>query len=111
MQTTFRPEFLNRIDEVVLFHNLSREDLVQIVDIQLERLRALLADHSIGIDLTEAAKQKLASDGYDPAYGARPLKRVIQRDLEDPLAMAILQGQSHEGDTIHVDADKELVFS
>ncbi len=112
LQMQFRPEFLNRIDEVVLFHNLTREHLEQIVDIQIRRLQALLAERKIAIELTPAAKAKLAADGYDPAFGARPLKRVIQRQVQDPLALAILQGQFHEGDTVHVDAvGQELVLS
>ena len=108
----FRPEFLNRLDEIVIFHNLTREHLVQIVDIQLERLRALLQERKVEIELTQAAKEKLAADGYDPAYGARPLKRVIQRQLQDPLALAILEGKFNEGATVHVDAaDGRLLFS
>jgi ATP-dependent Clp protease ATP-binding subunit ClpB len=112
LQTAFRPEFLNRLDEIITFHSLTREHLVQIVDIQLAHLRELLADRKVKVVLTDAAKQKLATDGYDPAYGARPLKRVMQRQLQDPLALAILQGQFSEGDTVHVDAqDDQLTFS
>ncbi|MBN1936318.1 MAG: AAA family ATPase, partial [Anaerolineae bacterium] len=108
----FRPEFLNRIDEVILFHNLTREHLVQIVDIQVEHLRALMQERKIKVELTEAARSKLAEDGYDPAYGARPLKRVIQRQVQDRLALAILQGQFGEGDTVHIDAvGGELLFA
>ena len=108
----FRPEFLNRIDEIVIFHNLTREHLVQIVDIQIERLRKLLAERKINIELTQAAKEKLADEGYDPVYGARPLKRVIQREVQDPLAMAILRGEFREGDTVIVDVvDGRLTFS
>jgi ATP-dependent Clp protease ATP-binding subunit ClpB len=112
LRAQFRPEFLNRLDEIVLFHNLTREHLVEIVDIQLERLGALLSDRKIEVELSRAAKEKLVADGYDPAYGARPLKRVIQRELQDPLALKILQGQFREGDTVRVDAvDGQLVFS
>jgi ATP-dependent Clp protease ATP-binding subunit ClpB len=112
LQAHFRPEFLNRIDEVIVFHNLSREHLVQIVDIQIEHLRALLAERGIDISLSQAAKNKLAADGYDPAYGARPLKRVIQRQVQDPLAHAILEGRFVAGDTVYVDRQgDELVFS
>jgi ATP-dependent Clp protease ATP-binding subunit ClpB len=112
LRLEFRPEFLNRIDEIITFHALTREHLVQIVDIQIERLRALLAGRKIGIELTRAAKEKLASDGYDPVYGARPLKRVIQREIQDPLALAILQGRFGEEDTVHVDAgDGQFTFS
>jgi ATP-dependent Clp protease ATP-binding subunit ClpB len=107
----FRPEFLNRVDEIIVFHSLTMEDLVQIVDIQLERLRKLLAERNIGLELTEAAKRLLAEKGYDPVYGARPLKRTIQRELQDPLALKILQGEFKDGDTAHVDVrDGELVF-
>ncbi|MBN1580099.1 MAG: ATP-dependent chaperone ClpB [Anaerolineae bacterium] len=112
LQMQFRPEFLNRIDEVVLFHSLTREHLVQIVEIQIERLRALMAGRKIEIELSEAAKKKLADDGYDPIYGARPLKRLIQREVQDPLALALLQGQFGEGDVVHVDVlDGRLTFS
>jgi ATP-dependent Clp protease ATP-binding subunit ClpB len=107
----FRPEFLNRVDEVVIFHSLTREHLAQIVDIQLGRLRALLAERHITFGLTDAAKHKLAEEGYDPVYGARPLKRVIQRRLQDPLALKLLQGDFVDGDVIRVDAPNgELIF-
>jgi len=107
----FRPEFLNRVDEIIVFHNLTRSDLMKIVDIQLERLRRLLAERKLDLKLTDAAIAFLAEAGYDPAYGARPLKRAIQRYLQNPLALAILQGQFTEGDTILVDAgDGELTF-
>jgi ATP-dependent Clp protease ATP-binding subunit ClpB len=112
LKAHFRPEFLNRIDEVIVFHNLTREHLVQIVDIQIEGLRTLLADRGIDITLSQAAKSKLAADGYDPAYGARPLKRVIQRQVQDPLARAILEGRFCAGDTIYVEREGDkLVFS
>jgi len=112
LRDQFRPEFLNRLDEIVLFHSLTREHLIQIVDIQLERLRRLLADRKIEIELSDAAKVKLAHDGYDPAYGARPLKRVIQRELQDPLALAILQGRFSDGERVYVDVrDDQIVFS
>jgi ATP-dependent Clp protease ATP-binding subunit ClpB len=107
----FRPEFLNRVDEIIVFHSLTMEDLVQIVDIQLERLRKLLAERKIGLELTEAAQRHLAEKGYDPVYGARPLKRTIQRELQDPLAMKILQGEFKDGETAIADVrDGELVF-
>ena len=108
----FRPEFLNRLDEIVIFHSLTREHLIQIVDIQLRRLRQLLDGRKIEIELSDGAVAKLARDGYDPAYGARPLKRVIQRELQDPLALAILEGRFSEGDRLYVDVrDDEIVFS
>jgi ATP-dependent Clp protease ATP-binding subunit ClpB len=107
----FRPEFLNRVDEIIVFHSLTKEDLVQIVDIQLQRLQRLLAERNIALELTEVAKQLMAEKGYDPVYGARPLKRTIQRELQDPLALKILQGEFREGDTALVDVrDGELVF-
>jgi len=107
----FRPEFLNRVDEVVIFHSLTREHLAQIVDIQLERLQALLAERHITLGLTDAAKHRLAEEGYDPVYGARPLKRVIQRRVQDPLALKLLQGGFLDGDAIWVDVqDGQLIF-
>jgi ATP-dependent Clp protease ATP-binding subunit ClpB len=107
----FRPEFLNRVDEIIIFHGLSKEHLKQIVDIQLGRLRQLLAERQLEIALTDAAKTLIAKEGYDPAYGARPLKRVIQRKVQDPLAMHLLQGEFGEGDRVQVDAlDGHLTF-
>ncbi len=107
----FRPEFLNRVDEVIVFHSLTMEDLAQIVDIQLHRLQGLLAERNIELDLTEAAKRLLAEKGYDPVYGARPLKRTIQRELQDPLALKILEGEFKDGDTAIVDVrNGELAF-
>jgi ATP-dependent Clp protease ATP-binding subunit ClpB len=100
----FRPEFLNRLDEIVLFRRLARSDMATIVDIQLARLRAMLADRKITLDLDATAKDWLANEGYDPVYGARPLKRVIQRSLQNPLAGLLLEGAVREGDTIHVQA-------
>jgi ATP-dependent Clp protease ATP-binding subunit ClpB len=99
----FRPEFLNRVDEVITFHSLSREDLIHIVDIQLNYLRKLLAERKISLTLTDAAKRYLVEVGYDPTFGARPLKRAIQRSIQDPLALALLQGEFSDGDTIRVD--------
>jgi ATP-dependent Clp protease ATP-binding subunit ClpB len=108
----FRPEFLNRVDEIVIFHGLSREHLKQIVEIQVQRLRALLASRQLDVTLTEEAKGLLAEEGYDPAFGARPLKRVIQRQVQDPLALRLLQGDFQEGDRIQVDAqDGHLTFA
>ncbi|MGQ9492875.1 MAG: ATP-dependent chaperone ClpB [Anaerolineae bacterium] len=107
----FRPEFLNRIDEVIIFHSLGMEQLMQIVDIQLRRLGALLNDHKVKLELTQEAKRRLAEEGYDPIYGARPLKRVIQRRIQDPLALKLLQGEFKEGDEITIDVQNgELVF-
>jgi ATP-dependent Clp protease ATP-binding subunit ClpB len=111
LQDRFRPEFLNRIDEVVRFEPLTREQLSEIVELQLGHVRARLADRRIELELTDAAKELLAEVGWDPAYGARPLKRAIQRLLENPLALELLEGRFAEGDTIRVDAhDGELAF-
>jgi ATP-dependent Clp protease ATP-binding subunit ClpB len=98
----FRPEFLNRLDEVILFRRLQRADMATIVDIQLERLRALLADRKIMLELDASAHEWLAAEGYDPVYGARPLKRVIQRQLQNSLAGLLLEGAIHDGETIGV---------
>jgi ATP-dependent Clp protease ATP-binding subunit ClpB len=100
----FRPEFLNRLDEIVLFRRLQRADMATIVEIQLVRLRALLADRHIGLELDRSALEWLAAEGYDPVYGARPLKRVIQRGLQNPLAGLILEGGVKDGETVHVSA-------
>jgi ATP-dependent Clp protease ATP-binding subunit ClpB len=109
----FRPEFLNRLDSIILFKSLSQEDIVRIVDIQLKRLEQLLADRRITIELTPAAKQFLAARGFDPVFGARPLKRAIQRDLQDPLALHILEGDMKEGDHVIIDVagDESLNFT
>ncbi|GAB4437327.1 MAG: ATP-dependent chaperone ClpB [Anaerolineae bacterium] len=112
LDRTFRPEFLNRIDEIILFHGLTREHLGQIVDIQVARLNRLLAARGLQVALTEAAKAHLADVGYDPVYGARPLKRVIQREVQDPLALQLLEGVFKEGDRVVVDVrDGALTFA
>jgi ATP-dependent Clp protease ATP-binding subunit ClpB len=111
LQRVFRPEFLNRIDEIVVFHSLGETHLAKIVDIQLKRLQKMLVDRKITLNVSERAKIHLAQAGYDPAFGARPLKRVIQHELQDPLSIAILGGQYHDGSTINVDEKKgELVL-
>jgi len=99
----FRPEFVNRIDDIIRFRSLDEKDLSVIVGIQLSRLRQRLAERRMVLDVTPAAAAALAREGFSPAFGARPLKRVIQRRLEDPLALAVLQGTYREGDTITVD--------
>ncbi|HMQ35861.1 MAG TPA: AAA family ATPase, partial [Chloroflexaceae bacterium] len=104
LRSQLRPEFLNRIDEVIVFQPLSREQIGQIVEIQLARLRALLAERKLSLELSEAARAQLAAEGYDPIYGARPLKRVIQQRIQNPLAMAILEGRFQAGDTVLADA-------
>ena len=112
LQAHFRPEFLNRIDEIVVFHPLGREHLSAIVDIQLRRVRRMLEEKGFHLEVTDAAREFLADVGYDPNFGARPLKRAIQRELQDPLALKILSGDFEEGDTIKVDRGKdELVFT
>jgi ATP-dependent Clp protease ATP-binding subunit ClpB len=111
MSEIFRPEFLNRIDEIVEFRPLSKEQIAEIVDLQLRRVRERLAERGLGLELTDSAKEVLAEAGWDPTYGARPLKRAIQRLLENPLALRLLEGEFTEGDTVRVDApDGELVF-
>jgi len=112
----FRPEFVNRIDDIVRFRSLSEEDLVEIVDIQLAGLSGRLADRRLTLLVTADAKRLLAAEGFEPAFGARPLKRLIQRAIGDPLAIAILEGRYQEGDTVTVDVvgedeHRELVLS
>ncbi|WP_157018853.1 ATP-dependent chaperone ClpB [Mesorhizobium xinjiangense] len=112
VRAAFRPEFLNRVDEIILFHRLRRQDMGQIVHIQLKRLEKLLADRKITLELDETAIEWLAGKGYDPAYGARPLKRVMQKELQDPLAEKILQGDIRDGSTVGVTAGSDrLLFS
>jgi ATP-dependent Clp protease ATP-binding subunit ClpB len=103
LRNYFRPEFLNRVDEVIVFHPLSREDILRIVDLQLAHLERLLAERHLGLHVTPEAKELIAEQGYDPVYGARPLKRAIQRLLQNPIALEVLEGEYHEGDLIRVD--------
>jgi ATP-dependent Clp protease ATP-binding subunit ClpB len=111
LRERFRPEFLNRIDEVVTFEALTREQLAEIVELQLGRLHERLAERRIELEVSDAAKELLAEEGWDPAYGARPLKRAIQRLLENPLALRLLEGDFAEGDTVRVDVEEgELAF-
>jgi ATP-dependent Clp protease ATP-binding subunit ClpB len=100
----FRPEFINRIDEVVVFDALSRDDIVKVVEIQLRGLEQRLSDRKLQLELTDEAKTYLANAGYDPNFGARPLKRLIQHEIQDPLAMLLLSGEVREGDTVVVEA-------
>jgi ATP-dependent Clp protease ATP-binding subunit ClpB len=102
VRSAFRPEFLNRVDEIMLFHRLKRSEMSRIVDIQLRRLARLLEDRKITIALDGAAREWLADKGYDPAYGARPLKRVIQKAVQDPLAELILSGKVKDGEAVSV---------
>jgi ATP-dependent Clp protease ATP-binding subunit ClpB len=104
VRASFRPEFLNRLDEIILFERLSREHMKGIVEIQLRRLEKLLQERKVTLEISDAAKTWLANAGYDPVYGARPLKRTIQRSLQDPLARMILEGRIGDGDRVSVDA-------
>jgi ATP-dependent Clp protease ATP-binding subunit ClpB len=103
LRAQFRPEFLNRIDETVIFNGLTLDEIKLIVDIQLENLRALLDDHKIRLELSDSAKEMVAREGFDPVYGARPLKRALQREIQNPLAVKILENEFGEGDTVLVD--------
>jgi ATP-dependent Clp protease ATP-binding subunit ClpB len=105
LRSAFRPEFLNRLDEIIVFHALSEEHLKEIVEIQLLGLRARLEERHIQLVLTEAARTRLVRSGYDPHYGARPLKRAIQKEIENPLAKRIVSGEVRDGQTVRVDAD------
>jgi len=105
LKAKFKPEFLNRIDDIIIFHSLTMEGIKQIVEIQLRNLKKMLLEKKIEISLTDKAKEFLAKQGYDPVYGARPLKRVIQRNIQNPLALKILEGEFEEGNKILIDAD------
>ena len=102
LRATFRPEFLNRIDDVVTFHALTLDQIAEIVVLQLEEVRARLAERKIALELTDAAVERLSLDGFDPVFGARPLKRMIQREVVDRVAKALIEGRVHEGDTVTV---------
>jgi len=111
LKKTFSPEFLNRIDEVIIFHVLTEEEVKKIVDLQMKEISQRLADKGIAIELTEAARDWLAREGYDPQFGARPLRRTLQRRVESPLSIRLLHGEFKEGDTVVVDIGEEgLVF-
>lgn len=107
MRSSFRPEFLNRIDEIIIFHGLQKSELRQIVKLQVARLEKRLSERKISLKISEAAIDFIAELGYDPVYGARPLKRTIQRELETQIAKSILRGQFNDGDTIFVDVENE----
>jgi len=107
LRQTFRPEFLNRVDDVIIFRPLSSQDIAKIVDLQIKRVERLVAERKLRLEVTPAAKQLIVAEGYDPVYGARPLKRAIQRLLQNPLAMAVLEGRYTEGDTVRVDRAKD----
>jgi ATP-dependent Clp protease ATP-binding subunit ClpB len=110
LESSFRPEFLNRIDEVVIFRALAKSTLIQIVDIQLEFLRRRLEERKLGLEVSPKVKELLADKGFDPVYGARPLKRTIQQEIQNPLALRLLDGSYKEGDTVRVDVDKDRRF-
>jgi ATP-dependent Clp protease ATP-binding subunit ClpB len=112
LRRTFRPEFLNRVDDIIVFRPLDEAQLERIVELQLERLRALLAERDITLDVTPDAEHIIAQEGYDPAFGARPLKRAIQRLVQNPLALKLLDGEFADGDTIVVSTNGagELAF-
>ena len=107
LRAQFRPEFLNRLDDQIIFHSLRREELRQIVTLQVERLRQRLAERKLELSLSDGAADWLANAGYDPVYGARPLKRAVQRELETPIAKLILSGRLGENSAIAVDVDGE----
>jgi len=108
----FRPEFLNRVDEIILFHRLKREQMSRIVDIQMTHLQKLLEERKITIALDGKGREWLANKGYDPAYGARPLKRVIQKSVQDPLAELILSGKIKDGETVKISSGRDgLIFN
>ncbi len=113
VKAQFKPEFLNRVDELIIFHGLGIEEIKAIVDIQVRKLEQRLSEKRIQLKMTEKAKGWLAKEGFDPAYGARPLKRVIQKEIQDKLALKLLEGKFKEGDAITADVDEkkgELVF-
>jgi ATP-dependent Clp protease ATP-binding subunit ClpC len=107
LKRTFRPEFLNRIDEIIIFHTLTREHVKKIVDLQMEEIADRLAEHGITITLTDAAREWLANEGYDPQFGARPLRRTLQKRVESPMSVKLLRGEFKAGDTVLVDVDQE----
>ena len=112
LKASFRPEFLNRIDDIIVFDSLTRDQIKQIVEIQIRNLGDLLAQRGLTLKLSDAALEIIASEGFDPVYGARPLRRTIQKKIQDPLALEVLSGNFGENDTISVDASNgEIVFN
>ena len=107
LKETFRPELLNRIDEIIIFEPLTEADLEQVVELLLNDVRQRLAERGVGLELTEAAKKALVKEGFDPVFGARPLRRTVQRRVENPLSKRILAGEFVEGDTVLVDVSPE----
>jgi ATP-dependent Clp protease ATP-binding subunit ClpC len=111
LRSTFRPEFLNRIDEVIIFHPLTKAQVKQIVDLQMHEIRERLSEHGLTIELTEEAREWLAARGYDPEFGARPLRRVLQREVENALSKKLLAGDFQRGDTVTIGvAEGALIF-
>ncbi len=113
LESQFRPEFLNRVDEIVIFRGLTKDAILQIVDLQIELLKKRLADRGVGLEVTRRARELIAERGYDPVYGARPLKRTVQHDIQNPLARRLLAGEFSEGDTVKADVSDQgqFVFS
>ena len=107
LRQAFKPEFLNRVDDVIIFRPLGQDEITRIVDLQIARVTQLVAERKLTLEVTPAARSLMAAEGYDPVYGARPLKRAIQRLLQNPLAMAVLEGEYVEGDTVRVDRAKD----
>jgi ATP-dependent Clp protease ATP-binding subunit ClpC len=107
LKSAFRPEFINRIDDIIMFSPLSIEQMEEIVVLQMKDVQDRLNEHNITVELTDAARKWLAKEGYDPAFGARPLRRAIQKNVESPLSMELLGGKFKEGATVHVDVDEE----
>ena len=107
LHSHFKPEFLNRVDDIIVFRPLGKEQLVKIIELRLEDVRRLLADRKISLELTDAAKDLMFTQGYDPNFGARPLKRAIQKLIQDPLALKILDGEVLHGDHVVVDAERK----
>ncbi|MBE7414140.1 MAG: hypothetical protein HS130_02450 [Deltaproteobacteria bacterium] len=111
LRVTFKPEFLNRIDDIVIFHPLTREHMKSIVEIQILSLQRILRDKNIGLELTPAAREYFADKGYDPVYGARSLKRLLQKEVQDALALKFLEGEFGEGDRVLIDyRDNRLIL-
>jgi ATP-dependent Clp protease ATP-binding subunit ClpC len=111
LKKAFRPEFLNRVDEIIIFSRLTQEQVEQIVDLQMQEIHERLQEHGLAIELTDAARKWLANEGFDPQFGARPLRRALQRHVESPLSVQLLRGEFKSGDCVVVDADKSIVFS
>ncbi len=111
LKNHFRPEFLNRLDEIIIFKSLSKAVILDILDLQIEVLQRKLKEKKIDIEVSSAVKEILVEKGYDPAYGARPLKRVVQQDIQNPLAVQIVEGQYSDGDTVFIDVDGKGGYS